>query len=269
MQTRGLPPRNTLQQINRQGFTLIELSILLVIIGLIVGGVLMGRDLIKAAELRSVITEKQNYQTAMQAFRVKYGGLPGDITDATTFWGQASNCGAAGGATLSGGTCNGDGDGVPHDWYIWHHLEQAGLISGNYTGLAGAGHSTDAIAGINVPQTKINKLAGWCARFTFNVHRFTVDYSKSLVLGDTTHSAHLCNVDQGAASDGALTPKEAWNIDTKIDDGMPARGRLIAYPITRCTDAWTDATDYDAVYSTDHATWADQTECDLVFPNAY
>ena len=55
------------------GFTLIELSIVLVIIGLIVGGVLVGQNLIKAAEIRNQIKQMQEYQIAFNTFRTKYG----------------------------------------------------------------------------------------------------------------------------------------------------------------------------------------------------
>lgn len=55
----------------RSGFTLIELSIVLVIIGLIVGGIMVGRDLIKAAEARKVVATIGGYQTAVQTFRLK------------------------------------------------------------------------------------------------------------------------------------------------------------------------------------------------------
>src|SRR5476649_123700 len=64
---------------SRAGFTLIELSIVLVIIGLIVGGVLTSRDLIAAAQIRAQISQIEKYQTAVNTFRGKYGYLPGDI----------------------------------------------------------------------------------------------------------------------------------------------------------------------------------------------
>jgi prepilin-type N-terminal cleavage/methylation domain-containing protein len=59
-------------------FTLIEMSIVLVIIGLIVGGVLVGQSLISAAAVRAQISQIERYQTAVNAFRDKYSGLPGD-----------------------------------------------------------------------------------------------------------------------------------------------------------------------------------------------
>ena len=63
----------------RSGFTLVELSIVLVIIGLIAGGVLVGRDLIEAAAIRQQITQVERFKTAVQTFRTKYNGLPGDL----------------------------------------------------------------------------------------------------------------------------------------------------------------------------------------------
>jgi prepilin-type N-terminal cleavage/methylation domain-containing protein len=98
----------------RHGFTLIELSIVLVILGLLVSGVLLGQDLIRAAELRSVPTDFQKYQTAVNIFRDKYRALPGDMRNATDFWGEndpnLSTCRTTEGSGTD--TCNGDGDGV-------------------------------------------------------------------------------------------------------------------------------------------------------------
>ena len=85
----------------RSGFTLIELSIVLVIIGLIIGGVLAGQDLIVAAKNRAQISQIEKYQTAVRTFQSKYGYLPGDIMDpyATQFGFQGR------------GPYNGEGDG--------------------------------------------------------------------------------------------------------------------------------------------------------------
>src|ERR1700722_15466804 len=81
------------------GFTLIELSIVLVIIGLIVGGVLVGQDLIKAAEVRAQISQIEKYNTAVNTFYGKYQAIPGDMNIAT-----ASQFGFT-----VGSLCTGDG----------------------------------------------------------------------------------------------------------------------------------------------------------------
>ena len=85
----------------KQGFTLIEISIALVIIGLIVGGILTGGDLIDAATQRAQIAQIEKYHTAVRTFQGKYGHLPGDIIDplATRFGFQTR------------GTKPGEGDG--------------------------------------------------------------------------------------------------------------------------------------------------------------
>ena len=82
-------------------FTLIELSIALTFIGLIVGGVLVGQDLIKAAQIRAQVTQFEKWNQAVNTFRGKYNCLPGDCPNATTFF-----------PTLSGSYTNGDGNGL-------------------------------------------------------------------------------------------------------------------------------------------------------------
>ena len=81
-----LPRPNTL----RRGFTLLELSIVLVIIGFLVGGVVAGVELIQAARLNKVMTDMRKFLTAVNVFQNKYDGLPGDISNATYYWGAAN-----------------------------------------------------------------------------------------------------------------------------------------------------------------------------------
>ena len=75
-------------KIYNNGFSLLELSIVLSIIGLIAGGVTVGANIIHAAQLRAVITDINSYTSAMLAFKDKFDGLPGDLTNATEFWGK-------------------------------------------------------------------------------------------------------------------------------------------------------------------------------------
>ena len=63
----------------RHGFTLIEMAIVIIIIGLIVGGIMVGQTLISAATVRAQATQIEKYHQAVNTFREKYGYLPGDM----------------------------------------------------------------------------------------------------------------------------------------------------------------------------------------------
>src|SRR5271166_3486100 len=103
-----MPKRHATYNPKEKGFTLIELSIVLVIIGLIVGAILVGRDMIKAAEIRSTISQEEKYQASVNTFRLKYAALPGDMLStqavAFGFFSLAS--------TIAGTPGNQDGNGL-------------------------------------------------------------------------------------------------------------------------------------------------------------
>ena len=226
----------------RSGFSLVELSIVLVILGLLTGGILAGQSLIRASELRAVTTEYMRYTTAFQAFRDKYFAVPGDFNNATAFWGSAGGTGsdttcqnAAHTGTL---TCNGNGDGAVFDntgsngiqeqYHTWQHLANAGLIEGSYTAANGQ------FIGVTVPASKLSG-AYWHARngqgyatpggttvYAGDANDYGVDYGKNMFrFRNTTWSTTV-------AGTAPLKPEEAWNIDKKLDDGMPGTGRIIA-----------------------------------------
>ena len=79
------PTRYSFMVQHRMGFTLIELSIVLVIICLIIGGILVGRDLIEASKIRATVSQYEKFGSAVNAFRLKYNGIPGDLLDADAF----------------------------------------------------------------------------------------------------------------------------------------------------------------------------------------
>ena len=215
----------------RHGFSLVELSIVLVILGLLTGGILTGQSLISAAELRSVVTEFQRYQTATQTFRDKYFALPGDMRNATEFWGAVNTSGSNGNCSAPGTsmgtgtqTCNGNGDGKLNQAYenhrFWQHLANAGLIEGTYTGTQ---HLTtnDRTPGINIPVSRLGSATGW------GVNHDTIDATHSTWFPMIAHVFEFGkDRSDWGATDPVVTSEEAWNIDTKLDDGLPGTGKV-------------------------------------------
>lgn len=170
---------------NEQAFSLVELSIVLVILGLLAGGVLSGRALIRAAEIKSVGTQYERYHVALNSFRDKYMALPGDMPNATQFWGRmaatadcVTNSSAA--VNASKGVCDGNGDGNPDGTgaagkseealQFWRELANAGLIEGTYTGVAGSNGGADWTPGVNQPAGKISN-TGWGGHLDGRLYR--------------------------------------------------------------------------------------------------
>lgn len=194
-------------------FSLVELSIVLVILGLLVGGILAGQSLIRAAELRAVTTERDRYLAAIGAFRDKYFAFPGDFSTSafgTTGWIGFGNGDRQITQSLTP-TAN-------EESLFWIHLTQAGLIEGSYTNIDWSSAHT---IGTHVPRSKVNG-AGWFMPTTGTkdeswFSHYPAEYGNALYFGKG-------NAWVPAA---AITAPEAWNIDTKIDDGKPDKGNVM------------------------------------------
>lgn len=263
----------------KSAFTLLELSIVLVIIGLIVGGVVAGQELIRNAELNSISMQKNQVVTAVNAFRSKYNALPGDMDNAAAYWGFANSGGAGGECAdpldnrgTGTQTCNGNGDGyisygsslsAGESWELyrfWQHLSNAKLLNGNYSGVSAATNSHDA------HKPGVNSLAGnlgnsgwttWSIGNFGNASYFSHNYDTLLYFGAAT---------SGSLNFGpVLTAQEVASIDNKIDDGKPARGSVLVLYHTACTNSGGTSTDYDA----DYAVSSDALACAILFKNHF
>ena len=91
---------------NQGGFTLVELAIVMIIIGLLLGGVLKGQELIQNAQMSKLISTAKDYEAAYHTFTDRYAAMPGDIRNAGA---RIPGCTAS---TVCVGAGGGDGDGV-------------------------------------------------------------------------------------------------------------------------------------------------------------
>jgi prepilin-type N-terminal cleavage/methylation domain-containing protein len=229
------------------GFTLIELTLVLVIIGLLAGAILVGKSMIKMSQLMGVITQIKQYQNAISLFKAKYHYLPGDMPDAESFWGtDPGGCpDTPYTATLHTATCNGDGNGIigakligdyhcndnTEIFRFWQHLSNAGFITGSFNGIGGpnAGLCNQyALVGVNVPVASVASNAGITV---YNFVGASTAYPEWYYPSKMTHGFWL-----GAQSPAsvaaptifpALTGSDAASIDDKIDDGYPNTGNVL------------------------------------------
>jgi prepilin-type N-terminal cleavage/methylation domain-containing protein len=204
---------------SKQAFTLIELSIVLVIIGLISAGVLVGRDLIRAAEVRSQVSQLEQMDTAVTTFRLKYSCLPGDCLNAESF-----GLGVAGGDGR-----NGDGDGAidyltnnPLDEreaeHFWHHLGQANLINGSFVSGNVPGVNTLPLA-MDGKGVYGNSVGGFWFSSTVGFLYPNVPSVRNAWL--------LLTAIESARPIGVYDPMSSYAVDIKIDDGRPITGKMM------------------------------------------
>lgn len=132
---------------NKQsGFTLVEIAIVLVIIGLLLGGVLKGQELINSAKVKNFAQDFRQVPLFIYGYQDKYKRLPGDDNGAVTRFGAT--------------TVDGDGNGSIAGNYnsvtlanesvrFWQHIRMAGLAAGSvdFTSAATAGLPTNADGG--------------------------------------------------------------------------------------------------------------------------
>lgn len=183
----------------QRGFTLVEIAIVLVVIGLLLGAILKGQELIENSRVKNAISEVNSIRAAHNAYLDRYKRLAGDDGPLATLTGRGGNWAivtAAGNnngvlAIAAGQTFNAGGEGAAY----FQHLRAAGFLAGDPT-------ATGAAA---LPRNAYGGLTG---------------VTNAAVLGYVQPVLMACQ--------GSVPGKAAAAIDTQIDDGRPNSGSVRA-----------------------------------------
>ncbi len=210
------------------------------VIGFLVGGVLVGRDLIKSYEIRAQIKQFDEFKIAATTFKLKYGSLPGDLPPKDTaqlgfftFTGPY-----AGKLRLNPEKGYGNNDGIINEgegYVFWQHLSQASMIKGNYGGSVSSGYylgsDTSDLDNAGNPNLNVDCLTNFCLDMflpkseigTFALLNFT-EYYIYLFPNFYRSVSIIPNTRLPNIFIFYATSFQAYSIDIKIDDGLPDKG---------------------------------------------
>jgi prepilin-type N-terminal cleavage/methylation domain-containing protein len=270
----------------KSAFSLIELSIVLIIIGLLIAGVTGGASLIKSSELRAAISEARGYAVAVNGFFAQYNALPGDYTVAIA---GSSYAGSTNGGNSKIQYIASDASANNSESVVaWNQLIATGTIDSTLS-LSYTAITTAQLVGTHMPASKI-KFAGWHFDYRNNVG-IQNDYTSAtgtaegtaavaanqnvVVLTPATTSAAaptpssptlvngVTNLAYTTSGVGALTGPDALSIDTKVDDGFANAGRVRGLNPGTISGCYTLNASSNANYVVSNGTTK---TCNLTFP---
>jgi prepilin-type N-terminal cleavage/methylation domain-containing protein len=195
---------------NKQsGFTLIEIAIVLVIIGLLLGGVLKGQELINSAKVKNLATDFKNVPVYIYGYQDKFRALPGDDIHADTHLGAASSVVSTNTTYVGNGLIDGAGTvywdtKTPGDepQLFWMHVRLANLAPGPTTA------NTDIL-----PNNAVGGVVGVISSSSFNLAAPT---------GGTINASYV-------VCSSAIMGRFAKQLDSQMDDGVYNAGSLRIY----------------------------------------
>ena len=213
-----------------KAFTLVELAIVMTIIGLLIGGVLKGQELLENSRLTALGAQIKSYTSASITFRDIYKALPGDIIGPANFIQNCTTapCNVSGDANGYVGTVNTFSDN--ENLRYWMHLGKAGLINGINTNATWS--TVPALDSGIQPRTPIGGLV--------SIIYYNIAPDASFLEGAYNHWYRPLGV--GTAVNPSWPVNVIAKYDLKVDDGQPWRGSVML--MANCGIA-NGATNYD------------------------
>jgi prepilin-type N-terminal cleavage/methylation domain-containing protein len=226
------------------GFTLLELSIVLAIVGLIAGAIVGMQSYVRTSSLTTSVEEARYYMNAFDSFQTTYGAVPGDMSNASSSWSAASN---------------GDGNGYiravssnnAEYFYAFQHLVSAELITGYYSGAAGSGSSSHCVPGTNIPLSSVDGV-GFLFDHPDAATGIVAAGDALYFAGNYSHVIRMAAIyaaDTGVPTRYFLTPKEGYELDAKYDDGLPGQGWIVTPEMSTATNCNTSDTAASSAYA--------------------
>lgn len=216
---------------DQQGFTLIEMSIVLVIIGLIVGGIIKGQEVVANGRLKTQVAQIDAVKSAVYSFQDKFSFLPGDFKASTVLGAGIPDGDENGYVTTTSSTSAIADDGIAATEMstAWAQLQAAGLLQGVSPTSSG---STTFLYPAKIPADFL-----WYGYFSSGPTGSvtTTNQVRIQANGDLTNKATP-----------SLRTPDAQSIDTKYDDGLPYQGSIMvsANQTTNCTTAAASSATY-------------------------
>jgi prepilin-type N-terminal cleavage/methylation domain-containing protein len=210
----------------QSGFTLVEIAIVLVIIGLLLGGILKGQELINSAKVKNLANDFRTTPTFVYGYQDKYKALPGDDVAAVAHLG--AGCAAPCQAGNGNGVIQGNWNSVTQTdetWQFWGHIRRANLAPGPTTWAAAA--ATDPY----VPTNAVGGRVGFSSAVDAQLE---VDNLAANATNPMRGTYQICS--------SGILGSFVKQLDIQMDDGQTNTGSMRAHPVGAALGAASTAT---------------------------